>query len=122
MSPLFFHVRRLRPDAESQRRWAPIWEEERDSAASDTPERHAANTAKMQSGSGEAEEAPRPVASGDAGSGAVVAEQGIGARSHLEGAGGGEPAVEKEAEVAGSAQRKRRGGGDHDVSLFSRGQ
>ena len=122
LSPQFLPVRRLRPGAESQRRWDPNGEVERDPAASDASELHTANTAKMPPDSGEAEEASRPVTSGYAGSGAVVAEQGVGARSHLEGPGGGELAVEKEADVAGSSEGKRLECGSHDVGLFPRGQ
>mmetsp|Transcript_40053 Transcript_40053/g.89875 ORF Transcript_40053/g.89875 Transcript_40053/m.89875 type:complete len:300 (-) Transcript_40053:1261-2160(-) len=70
---------------------------------------------------GETEEASRPVAAGDAGCGAVVAEQGVGARPHLGGPRGGEAPVEKEAEVAGSAEGERRERGGHDVGLFPRG-
>ena len=76
----------------------------------------------MLSDPGEAEEAAHPAAPGDAGSRAVVTEQGVGARTHLEEPGGGELAVEEEAEFDSPAEVKRRECECHDVGLFTRGQ
>ena len=75
----------------------------------------------MLSDPGEAEEAAHPAAPGDAGSRAVVTEQGVGARAHLEELREGELAVEKKAKVASTAEGKRRECGGHDVRLFTWG-
>ena len=78
-----------------------VGKDDRDPAAPDAPKTHAADAAEVHADAGEAEDAARPVSTSDAGCGAIVAEQGIGPWSHLEGARGGEAPIQEEAEVAG---------------------